>query len=325
MFVRFGYIKRIDRSIDRSTTSPLAVQHTADPIAMVSQPSCRTTSSIILPGGKKNGPLAFSPIRVTSVGYCRHRFIGVYLLPVADAVPAVLTEKKKIKTECHQVDYGTVLQGIVLVWILQTLGVCAWTAPLLDRRQVLSDSLRVATSGAASVALVVPSVIHPTPVWGAEGAVSSSSSSSSSSYYLSDLSNFSSGPRGLQYKIERQGQGQPPIRGQQIYAKYTLWTGGFGEDGGKQVDSNTGVFGKPLPVIVGIGRVIKGWDLTLLEMKLGEIRRIVVPSELGYGDKGAGGAIPPKATLYFEVEITDMDPVPKLTETQQKWLEENPL
>ena len=142
---------------------------------------------------------------------------------------------------------------------------------------------------------------------------------------LSDLSSFSEGPRGIKYKIIQQGEGDPPVRAQQIKAKYTLWTGGFGEDGGKQVDSNTGFLGRPLAVIVGVGRVIKGWDLTLLEMKPGEIRRIVVPPELGYGDRGAGGSIPGGATLYFEMEITDVDPMIQLNDQQKKWLEENPL
>ncbi|KAL3908700.1 MAG: hypothetical protein SGARI_002945 [Bacillariaceae sp.] len=142
---------------------------------------------------------------------------------------------------------------------------------------------------------------------------------------LSNLSGYSDGPRGLRYKIIQQGEGDAPLRAQQIKAKYTLWTGGFGEDGGKQVDSNTGFLGRPLSVIVGVGRVIKGWDLTLLDMKPGEIRRIVVPSDIGYGDRGAGGAIPPKATLYFEMEITEADPMVNLNDQQKKWLEDNPL
>lgn len=143
--------------------------------------------------------------------------------------------------------------------------------------------------------------------------------------YLSDLSSFQDGARGIKYKILKEGEGPSPVRGQEVNTKYTLWVGGFGEDGGKQVDSNTGFLGRPLSVIVGIGRVIKGWDLTLLEMKVGEVRRIVIPSDIGYGDKGAGAAIPPKANLYFEVEITEMGPFPKLTAQQQQWVEENPL
>ena len=133
---------------------------------------------------------------------------------------------------------------------------------------------------------------------------------------------FKQGPGGIQYSILKEGTGDKPQRAQKVYTKYTLWTGGFEE---KQVDSNTGFLGRPLGVIVGVGQVIKGWDLTLLDMKEGEARRIIVPSDLGYGDKGAGGSIPPKATLYFEMEITSMDPMPTLNDEQKKWLEEHPL
>lgn len=136
---------------------------------------------------------------------------------------------------------------------------------------------------------------------------------------------FQEGPGGIQYSILKEGTGEKPLRAQKVYAKYTLWTGGFGDEGGKQVDSNTGFLGRDLGVIVGVGQVIKGWDLTLLDMKEGEARRIIVPSDLGYGDKGAGGSIPPKATLYFEMEITSMDPMPNLKDDQKKWLEEHPL
>jgi len=71
--------------------------------------------------------------------------------------------------------------------------------------------------------------------------------------------------------------------------------------------------------------VIKGWDLTVLDMQMGEARRIVVPSDLGYGEKGAGGKIPGGATLYFELELVGMGDVPANEPKQVKWLEENPL
>lgn len=140
-----------------------------------------------------------------------------------------------------------------------------------------------------------------------------------------DLSTFQDGARGIKYQILKEGEGDKPVRAQSVKTKYTLWTGGFGEDGGKQIDSTNGFLRGPFPVVVGVGRVIKGWDLTLLDMKLGETRRIVIPSELGYGDKGAGGSIPPKATLYFEVELTEMDDMIELSDAQKQWLEDNPL
>jgi peptidylprolyl isomerase len=140
-----------------------------------------------------------------------------------------------------------------------------------------------------------------------------------------DLSMYSDLSNGIKFLITKEGEGEKPLRARQVFTKYSLWTGGFPEDGGKQVDSNTGFFGQPLSVIVGVGKVIKGWDLALLDMKEGEARRLVIPSEVGYGSKGAGGAIPPNAKLYFEVEIVSMDKMPDLNESQLKWLEANPL
>jgi peptidylprolyl isomerase len=195
----------------------------------------------------------------------------------------------------------------VFATLCNTLHVCAWTtdnsiprSSAVNRREAL-----IVTSSSVLTGLIA---LTPMP------ALASS-----------DLSGFQDGPRGIKYKILKEGEGDKPVRAQKVKTKYTLWTGGFGEDGGKQVDSNTGFLGRPLDVIVGVGRVIKGWDLTLLDMKLGEVRRIAVPSDVGYGDTGAGGSIPPKATLYFEVELSEMDKMIDLKDVQKQWLEDNPL
>jgi FKBP-type peptidyl-prolyl cis-trans isomerase len=74
---------------------------------------------------------------------------------------------------------------------------------------------------------------------------------------------------------------------------------------GKEFDSSI-KRGKPLEFVVGVGYVIKGWDMALLQMKKGEKRRIVIPPVLGYGSRGVPGVIPADATLIFEVELLDI-------------------
>ena len=71
---------------------------------------------------------------------------------------------------------------------------------------------------------------------------------------------------------------------------------------------------------------MKGWDLALMDMTVGESRRLVIPSDLGYGDNGVGnGKIPGKSTLYFDVTLTELGKKPKLGPEQLQWLEEHPL
>jgi hypothetical protein len=141
-----------------------------------------------------------------------------------------------------------------------------------------------------------------------------------------DLSTYSDLSSGIKYLVIKEGNGDKPVRSQQIYTKYTFWTGGFPEDAGSnKIDSNTGLK-EPFGVVVGVGKVIKGWDLALLDMKLGEVRRLVIPSAAGYGAEGAGnGKIPPDATLYYQVEIIYMNKAPQLSAEQLEWMEANPV
>lgn len=146
---------------------------------------------------------------------------------------------------------------------------------------------------------------------------------------LSDLSNFIDGPRGLKYQVvtpPRDVNSAKTERAQRVSAYYTLWTGGFGEDGGKQVDSSKNLLGdKAFEFNAGVSQVIKGWDLAVLDMRAGEKRRLVVPSDLGYGDKGAGGKIPGGETLYFDMELIKIGDKKELKPDQVKWLEDNPV
>lgn len=108
-------------------------------------------------------------------------------------------------------------------------------------------------------------------------------------------------PSGLQYEDTKVGTGESPKAGQTCVMHYTGW---LWEDGqkGKKFDSSVDN-GKPFQFPLGQGRVIKGWDEGVASMKVGGKRTLLIPSDLGYGDRGYPGVIPPKATLLFEVEL----------------------
>ena len=105
---------------------------------------------------------------------------------------------------------------------------------------------------------------------------------------------------GLQYYDFEVGDGPSPTEGQQIAVDYTGWL----VDGTK-FDSSLDR-GQPIVFPVGTGQVIPGWDEGLLSMNVGGRRQLVIPPELGYGETGAGGVIPPNATLIFEVELIEI-------------------
>src|SRR5262245_65533793 len=107
---------------------------------------------------------------------------------------------------------------------------------------------------------------------------------------------------GLQYVDLVVGTGAQPAAGQSVSVHYTGWL-----TDGRKFDSSLDR-GQPLVFPVGRGRVIKGWDEGVGSMKVGGKRKLVIPAHLGYGDHGAGGVIPPGATLIFEVELLDVKP-----------------
>lgn len=93
----------------------------------------------------------------------------------------------------------------------------------------------------------------------------------------------------------------------QDYNKVVVNYTGKLEDG-SIFDSSLNPGREPFTFTLGVGSVIKGWDIGVKGMKVGGRRRLTVPPELGYGDKGAGSVIPPGATLIFEVDLLEVEP-----------------
>ncbi|MGH7803911.1 MAG: FKBP-type peptidyl-prolyl cis-trans isomerase [Candidatus Binatia bacterium] len=106
---------------------------------------------------------------------------------------------------------------------------------------------------------------------------------------------------GLQYEDVKEGTGAEAKAGCNASVHYTGWLYENGQ-AGKKFDSSKDR-GSPFRFPLGGGRVIRGWDEGVQGMKIGGVRRLVIPPDLGYGARGAGGAIPPNATLLFEVEL----------------------
>lgn len=111
-------------------------------------------------------------------------------------------------------------------------------------------------------------------------------------------------PSGLQIVDTTVGTGASPKTGQTCVMHYTGWLYQNGQKGAK-FDSSLDR-GKPFEFRIGVGMVIKGWDEGVSTMKVGGKRSLIIPAELGYGARGAGGVIPPNATLLFEVELLDI-------------------
>eukprot|EP00545_Synedropsis_sp_CCMP1620_P007943 CAMPEP_0119016012 /NCGR_PEP_ID=MMETSP1176-20130426/11768_1 /TAXON_ID=265551 /ORGANISM="Synedropsis recta cf, Strain CCMP1620" /LENGTH=214 /DNA_ID=CAMNT_0006969337 /DNA_START=49 /DNA_END=693 /DNA_ORIENTATION=+ len=204
---------------------------------------------------------------------------------------------------------------ILLVTALSTASAFSATSPReINRRDAVMTTTTAAATGLLQLLVASPVLLPATAA-----AV--------------DLSQYQDGPKGIKYLVTLEGGGTvKPQRGQKVRASYTLYLNGFPEDGdsnSRQVDSSKGLLGdQPFEFNVGVAQVIKGWDISLLDMVQGEARRLVIPSDVGYGDQGAGGGfsgIPGGATLYFDVQLTELGKLPVIDDNQREWLEQNPL
>jgi len=112
---------------------------------------------------------------------------------------------------------------------------------------------------------------------------------------------FTTTASGLQYEDTVVGNGAEAQPGRNVVVHYTGWLYENGEQGGKFDSSKDR--GEPFIFALGAGMVIQGWDEGVQGMKEGGTRTLIIPPQLGYGARGAGGVIPPNATLKFEVEL----------------------
>ncbi len=105
---------------------------------------------------------------------------------------------------------------------------------------------------------------------------------------------------GLTYIDLAVGNGPSPTAGKPVKVHYTGWL-----ENGTKFDSSVDR-GQPFVFTIGAGEVIPGWDEGIMTMKAGGKRKLIIPARLGYGAAGAGGVIPPNATLIFEVELLEV-------------------
>ncbi len=112
----------------------------------------------------------------------------------------------------------------------------------------------------------------------------------------------------LEIRDLKPGSGTAIAAGQQAVVQYTGWLyeASAPDKKGKEFDSSRSG-GQPFRFVVGAGQVIKGWDQGVLGMRVGGRRRLTIPAALAYGDSGAGGVIPPGATLIFDVDLAGIE------------------
>ena len=113
--------------------------------------------------------------------------------------------------------------------------------------------------------------------------------------------------QGLKMTDKKVGTGAEAVAGKTVVVHYTGWLfdAAAPDNKGKKFDSSRDR-NQPFDFRLGGGQVIKGWDQGVAGMKVGGQRTLVIPPELGYGSRGAGGVIPPNATLVFDVELLDV-------------------
>ena len=117
-----------------------------------------------------------------------------------------------------------------------------------------------------------------------------------------NISSFTKTNSGCRYSITKIGSGSTPAIGETVSVHYTGWLLIGENQVGKKFDSSRDR-GEQFKFVINCGYVIAGWDEMVSDMKVGERRTVILPPSMGYGARGAGGAIPPNATLIFDIEL----------------------
>lgn len=188
--------------------------------------------------------------------------------------------------------------------ILISLGVLVICCGVLVISQILGSDYE-ATASPLSESMVEPSPEAPSSMVSPPAAMAQIASTAETDTDTTDTEDSAPAPdaerittdSGLQYIEVVEGTGAKPQPGQRVTVHYT----GTLEDG-TQFDSSRDR-NRPFSFTIGVGQVIKGWDEGISTMRVGGRRQLIVPPELGYGARGAGGVIPPNATLIFDVEL----------------------
>ncbi len=173
--------------------------------------------------------------------------------------------------------------------------------PYPSRRRHASLPLREGAGPALIVAALLTFVVP------ASGQTPGKSPADSPPVSSTTVSKFGATVTDLQIVDQRQGTGAEAAAGKTVVVHYTGWlydtttADGHGQKFDSSVDRNV-----PFAFLLGSGKVIKGWDEGVAGMKVGGKRTLVIPPQKAYGEKGAGGVIPPNATLVFDVELIEV-------------------
>ena len=193
---------------------------------------------------------------------------------------------------------------IVLLVILPACGGATTTEPPAPTAAPAVTTNNEQTTAEKATEAPAPTPVVEEPVTTEPATAADESPAAESDTQKIATEDFITTASGLQYAIIQEGAGEAPQTGDLVQVHYT----GTLEDGTK-FDSSYDR-GDPIAFPLGVGQVIPGWDEGIALLTGGSKARLIIPSELGYGERGAGGVIPPIATLIFDVELVGIQPGP---------------